>query len=68
MGNKVPFRCPKCGSEKFVQKAGAKPEDDLTCARCARPFTQEDISREALKVGEKMLGDALSKVPGFKRR
>ncbi len=68
MTGQIAFRCPSCGSEKFIRKAGAKPTDSLPCAKCGRLFTRNDVRQEGVKVGKKIIQDALAKVPGFKRR
>jgi hypothetical protein len=55
MGKTVPFRCPRCGSEKFVKKAGAKPNDPGP-ARSAADFSpRRDVRAQGTKTAEKML-------------
>jgi hypothetical protein len=58
------FTCPKCGHN--VLKTASKPErhkdfPDAICAGCGAPATESDIRKQAGKILDKLVRDAVRK-------
>lgn len=64
--DRITFKCAKCGGASFVYPRQPKANDMVTCNRCGATGRYADIQTKAIKeakrVTEKLLADAIKKV------
>lgn len=61
MSATISFKCPVCGSEKFVHPTEGEIESNLplTCSGCGEKFTRTELEQQALDTAEKFAKEAL---------
>ena len=61
-GDRISFKCSKCGSSKFDIPTNPKPNDVITCAGCGATGRYDDIKTKATELAkaevERKLRDA----------